>query len=45
MKYDKVFIESFGYELAPHIVTSREIDEKLAPFLRLWDLCRASWRR
>ena len=32
MKYDKVFIESFGYELAPHIVTSREIDEKLAPF-------------
>lgn len=32
MKYDKVFIESFGYELAPHIVTSREIDEKLTPF-------------
>ncbi|MCA1787345.1 MAG: 3-oxoacyl-ACP synthase III, partial [Desulfobacteraceae bacterium] len=32
MKYDKVFIESFGYELAPHIVTSGEIDEKLTPF-------------
>jgi 3-oxoacyl-[acyl-carrier-protein] synthase-3 len=32
MKYDKVFIESFGYELAPNIVTSREIDEKLSPF-------------
>ncbi len=32
MKYDKVFIESFGYELAPHIVTSQEIEEKLAPF-------------
>ena len=32
MKYDKVFIESFGYELAPHIVTSREIDERLSPF-------------
>jgi 3-oxoacyl-[acyl-carrier-protein] synthase-3 len=27
-----VFIESFGYELAPNIVTSREIDEKLSPF-------------
>lgn len=32
MKYTKVFIESFGYELAPHIVTSREIEEKLKPF-------------
>lgn len=32
MKYSNVFIESFGYELAPHIVTSRELEEKLAPF-------------
>ena len=32
MKYDKVFIESFGYELAPHVVTSRELDDKLVPF-------------
>ncbi|WDP92836.1 MAG: 3-oxoacyl-ACP synthase III [Desulfobacter sp.] len=32
MKYTKVFIESFGYELAPHIVTSQDIEEKLAPF-------------
>ncbi len=32
MRYDKVFIESFGYELAPNIVTSLEIDEKLQPF-------------
>ncbi len=32
MKYSKVFIESFGYELAPNIVTTKEIEEKLAPF-------------
>ncbi len=32
MKYTNVFIESFGYELAPHIVTSRDIEAKLAPF-------------
>ncbi len=32
MKYTRVFIESFGYELAPHIVTSREIEERLKPF-------------
>jgi 3-oxoacyl-[acyl-carrier-protein] synthase III len=32
MKYKNVFIESFGYELAPHIVTSEEIEEKLSPF-------------
>ncbi len=32
MKYSNVFIESFGYELAPNIVTSQELEEKLAPF-------------
>lgn len=32
MKYSKVFIESFGYELAPHVVTTAEIDERLTPF-------------
>ncbi|OQY50051.1 MAG: 3-oxoacyl-ACP synthase III [Desulfobacteraceae bacterium 4572_89] len=32
MKYKNVFIETFGYELAPHIVTSQEIEEKLKPF-------------
>lgn len=32
MKYKRVFIESFGYELAPDVVTTREIEEKLAPF-------------
>ncbi len=26
MKYSKVFIESFGYELAPNIVTTKEMD-------------------
>ena len=34
MKYTKVFIESFGYELAPHVVTSEEIEAKLAPFFQ-----------
>ncbi|MCP4020244.1 MAG: 3-oxoacyl-ACP synthase III [Desulfobacteraceae bacterium] len=32
MKYTKVFIESFGYELAPNVVTNNDIEEKLAPF-------------
>jgi pimeloyl-ACP methyl ester carboxylesterase/3-oxoacyl-[acyl-carrier-protein] synthase III len=32
MKYTKVFIKSFGYELAPHVVTSAEIETRLAPF-------------
>ncbi|MCP3941484.1 MAG: 3-oxoacyl-ACP synthase III [Desulfobacteraceae bacterium] len=32
MKYSNVFIESFGYELAPHVVTSEEIEERLKPF-------------
>lgn len=32
MKYSKVFIESFGYELAPNVITTSEIEEKLTPF-------------
>jgi len=32
MKYSTVYIEAFGYELAPHIVTSRELEEQLKPF-------------
>ncbi len=32
MKYSNVFIESFGYELAPDIVTSTQLEKKLAPF-------------
>lgn len=31
MKYSKVHIQSFGYELAPVVVTSDEIEERLAP--------------
>ncbi|MCK5163099.1 MAG: 3-oxoacyl-ACP synthase III [Desulfobacula sp.] len=34
MKYSKVFIESFGYELAPNIVTTAELEKKLAPFFK-----------
>ncbi len=32
MKYSKVMIKSFGYELAPHVITTAEIEKKLAPF-------------
>ncbi len=32
MRYTKVFINSIGYELAPHVVTTEEIEEKLKPF-------------
>jgi acyl-CoA:acyl-CoA alkyltransferase len=31
MKYSKVFIESFGYELAPVVVTSAELEARLEP--------------
>ena len=32
MKYSKVYIESFGYELAPDVVTTEEIEDRLQPF-------------
>ncbi len=32
MKYSRVYIESFGYELAPNIITTDEIEKKLKPF-------------
>jgi 3-oxoacyl-[acyl-carrier-protein] synthase-3 len=32
MKYTKVFIDAIGYELAPHAVTTDEIEARLAPF-------------
>lgn len=32
MKYTKVFIDTIGYELAPHVVTTDEIEARLAPF-------------
>lgn len=31
MKYQRVFIDTIGYELAPEVVTSSEIEERLAP--------------
>lgn len=31
MKYERVFIDTIGYELAPEVVTSREIEERLGP--------------
>lgn len=32
MKYSSVFIESFGYELAPDVVTTDQIEDRLKPF-------------
>ncbi len=34
MKYSTVFIESFGYELAPNVVTTTQLEEKLSPFYK-----------
>lgn len=31
MRYSRVFIEPFGYELAPCVVTSAELEERLSP--------------
>ncbi len=31
MKYNRVFIDTIGYELAPEVVTSSELEERLAP--------------
>ncbi len=31
MLYSKVYIDSFGYELPPNVVTSEEIEERLTP--------------
>jgi len=31
LKYSRVFIDTIGYELAPEVVTSSEIEERLAP--------------
>ncbi|MBF0112080.1 MAG: 3-oxoacyl-ACP synthase III [Desulfamplus sp.] len=32
MRYSKVFIDAIGYELAPHVVTTKEIEDRLKPF-------------
>ncbi|MCP3900304.1 MAG: 3-oxoacyl-ACP synthase III [Desulfobacteraceae bacterium] len=32
MKYSKVYIEAFGYELAPNVVTTDDLEERLKPF-------------
>jgi 3-oxoacyl-[acyl-carrier-protein] synthase-3 len=32
MRYSNVFIESFGYELPSHVITTAELEEKLLPF-------------
>ena len=31
MKYERVFLSSLGYELGPEVVTSAELEERLAP--------------
>ena len=34
MKYSRVFLTSLGYELGPEVVTSAELEERLAPVYR-----------
>ena len=34
MKYERVFLTSLGYELGPEVVTSAELEERLAPVYR-----------
>lgn len=31
MRYNRVYLEAIGYELAPHVLSSEEIEERLAP--------------
>jgi acyl-CoA:acyl-CoA alkyltransferase len=31
MKYSRVFLDSFGYELPPVVVTSQELEARLGP--------------
>ena len=31
MLYSNVQIASLGYELAPHVITSRDLEQRLAP--------------
>ena len=33
MLYSKVYIESFGYELAPNVITSDDLEKRLELFL------------
>jgi 3-oxoacyl-[acyl-carrier-protein] synthase-3 len=34
MKYSKVYIDSFGYELPPNVVTSDDLEERLEPLYK-----------
>ena len=34
MRYSKVYIDTFGYELAPNVVTSEDIEERLKPLYK-----------
>lgn len=34
MRYSKVFLDSIGYELAPVVVTTRELEERLQPLYK-----------
>ncbi len=42
MKYTKVYLEAIGYELAPIVVTSDELEERLEPLYRKLHLAAGS---
>ena len=33
MRYNRVFLESLGYEIAPVVVTTAELERRIQPFL------------
>jgi len=45
MLYTKVYIDSFGYELAPNVVTSDDIEKRLEPYIKPSIFKRDNWRR
>lgn len=46
MKYTKSYIDTIGYELAPVVVSSDEIEESLAPlYEKLHTFLSGSWSR
>ncbi len=45
MRYNKVKLASIGYELAPNVVTSSELEEDLAPLYEAYNLRRGQLER
>ncbi len=44
MRYDNVFLDSFGYELPPNVITSEELEDRLEPFYQKLKLKKGQLR-